>query len=71
MEDLQMVSESEQLERYKTKPNLILTNFCEFWLWRDGQWIKKVRIAMPRVLNTLKTAPPLQNKKEPADRSLL
>jgi len=64
MEDLQMVSESEQLERYKTKPNLILTNFCEFWLWRDGQWIKKVRIAMPRVLNTLKTAPPLQNEKE-------
>ena len=67
MEDLQMVSESEQLERYKTKPNLILTNFCEFWLWRDGQWIKKVRIAMPRVLNTLKTAPPLQNEKELAE----
>lgn len=66
-EDLQTVSESEQLERYKTKPNLILTNFCEFWLWRDGRWIKKVRIAMPRVLNTLKTAPPLQNEKELAE----
>jgi len=66
-EDLQTVSESEQLERYKTKPNLILTNFCEFWLWRDGQWIKKVRIAMPRILNTLKTAPPLQNEKELAE----
>ncbi|MFH1048706.1 MAG: type ISP restriction/modification enzyme, partial [Patescibacteria group bacterium] len=66
-EDLQMVSESEQLERYKTKPNLILTNFCEFWLWRDGQWIKKVRIAMPRVLNSLKIAPPLQNEKQLAE----
>ncbi|MCK5122750.1 MAG: N-6 DNA methylase [Candidatus Pacebacteria bacterium] len=63
-EDLQAISESEQLKRYKTKPNLILTNFCEFWLWRDGHWIKKVRIAMPKVLNTLKTVPPLQNEKE-------
>lgn len=66
-EDLQAVSESEQLERYKTKPNLILTNFCEFWLWRDGQWIKKVRIAMPRILNTLKTVPPLQNEEKLAE----
>lgn len=63
-EDLQVVSESEQLERYKTKPNLILTNFCEFWLWRDGQWIKKVKIAMPKILNTFKTVPPLQNEEK-------
>lgn len=66
-EELQAVSESEQLERYKTKPNLILTNFCEFWLWRDGKWVKKVRIAMPRVLNSLKMAPPLQNEKQLAE----
>lgn len=36
--DLRAIADSEQLERYrKTFPNLILTDFCEFWLFRDGE----------------------------------
>ncbi|OGG24414.1 hypothetical protein A3A79_04490 [Candidatus Gottesmanbacteria bacterium RIFCSPLOWO2_01_FULL_43_11b] len=57
----------EQLDRYKDKlPNLILTNFFDFWLWRkeEKRWIKKVRIGMPRVFNSLRMAPPAQKEGE-------
>lgn len=57
--------DTEQLDRYKNKlPNLILTNFFDFWLWRkeEKRWVKKVRIGMPRVFNALKIAPPVQKE---------
>lgn len=57
--------DTEQLERYKDKlPNLILTNFFDFWLWRkdEKRWVKKVRIGMPRVFSSLKMAPPPQKE---------
>lgn len=59
--------DTEQLERYKDKlPNLILTNYFDFWLWRkeEKRWIKKVRIGMPRVFNSLRIAPPAQKEDE-------
>lgn len=59
--------DTEQLERYREKlPNLILTNFFDFWLWRkeEKRWVKKVRIGMPRVFNALRIAPPAQKEGE-------
>lgn len=59
--------DTEQLNRYKDKlPNLILTNLFDFWLWRkeEKRWIKKVRIGMPGVFNSLKIAPPPQKEDE-------
>ena len=44
--DLSKVEFSEQLERYlATFPNLILTNFLEFWLYRDGRRIGAAQLA--------------------------
>lgn len=62
IDDLQIIENSEQIKRYQEKlPNFILTNYYDFWLWRrdsldekKGQWIKKVRIGQPRILE-LKT----------------
>jgi len=43
--DLNEVSKTEQLKRYKESlPNLILTNYLEFWLYRDHKKIKTARI---------------------------
>jgi len=71
IDDLEKVEDSEQIKRYKKRlPNFILTNYCDFWLWRrdslddkKGTWIKKVRIGMPRMFR-LNIAPPPQKEKE-------
>jgi hypothetical protein len=68
-EDLEALPQRdrEQIARYQEKlPNLILTNFFDFWLWRkdEKRWIKTVRIGMPRLLNALKMAPPPQKEDE-------
>lgn len=43
--DLYGIAETEQLERYRESlPNLILTNFLEFHLYRDGRLIDAVRL---------------------------
>ncbi|MDI6889924.1 MAG: N-6 DNA methylase [Thermodesulfovibrionales bacterium] len=43
--DLYGIAESEQLKRYRESlPNLILTNFLEFHLYRDGKLIDAVRL---------------------------
>ena len=53
-------SDNEQLERYKeTLPNLILTNFVDFILFRGGEVIKETRIAQPV---TLKLKNPIPQK---------
>ncbi|MDD2455674.1 MAG: N-6 DNA methylase [Kiritimatiellae bacterium] len=56
-ERLDVIEESEQLKRYlATFPNLILTNFCEFRLYRDGELIQSVMAARPFALTSLRTA---------------
>lgn len=61
--NLDTVEESEQLERYlSTFPNVILTNFTEFRLYRDGEMIDKVSITRPFVIKKLSTVPPLENE---------
>lgn len=63
--NLDRIEESEQLKRYRgTFPNVILTNFYEFRLYRDGELIKKVLIGRPVIAKKLKTAPPVENETE-------
>ena len=63
--DLNKVAFSEQLQRYlATFPNLILTNFLEFWLFRDGLRIATARLARPVILTELQTRPPIENADE-------
>lgn len=64
-ENLDRVEESEQLKRYRaTFPNLILTNFLEFRLYRDGVRVQTVLAGRPYVLTQLGTAPPLEKPDE-------
>jgi hypothetical protein len=60
--NLDTIEGSEQLQRYiQTFPNVILTNFYEFRLYRDGERMAEVLIARPLVARKLHTAPPLEN----------
>lgn len=61
--NLDDVEDSEQLERYlSTFPNVILTNFTEFRLFRDGERIDQVSITRPFIIKTLATVPPLEKE---------
>jgi predicted helicase len=63
-ENLDFIEHSEQLKRYRTTfPNLILTNFFEFRLYRNGILVNKALIGRPFIVHKLKMAPPLE--KEP------
>ncbi len=63
--NLDRIEDSEQLKRYlHTFPNLILTNFLEFRLYRNGLMTDKVIIGRPVILNKLKTAPPVEKESE-------
>ncbi|MGC8839536.1 MAG: type ISP restriction/modification enzyme, partial [Anaerolineae bacterium] len=62
---LDRVEDSDQFRRYReTFPNLILTNFLEFRLYRDGERVEAVRIGQPRVLHVVRTVPPLEHGEE-------
>ncbi len=62
-ENLDKIEESEQLQRYRSAfPNLLLTNFHEFRLYRDGQIIDRVQIARPVIISQLRMTPPVENK---------
>lgn len=64
-ENLLQIEHSDQLKRYlKTFPNLILTNFFEFRLYREGHLIDKVQIARPYVIHKLGTIPPVEKEQE-------
>jgi type I restriction-modification system DNA methylase subunit len=64
-ENLSQIEDTDQLKRYlKTFPNLILTNFFEFCLYRDGHLIDKVQIARPYVIHKLGTIPPVEKEQE-------
>ncbi len=65
VEDLDRVAHSEQLKRYfDTFPNLILTNFFEFRLYREGTLIEKVLTGRPYVMTDLGKIPPVENENE-------
>jgi len=54
-----------QLKRYlHTFPNLILTNFFEFRLYRNGELLKMAQIARPFVVHKLKTVPTVEHEAE-------
>ncbi len=64
-ENLDLIEQSQQLERYRaTFPNLILTNFLEFRLYREGVRIDSVLLARPLVLNQLRGVPPAEKPAE-------
>ena len=64
-ERLDDVENSEQLRRYRsTFPNLLLTNFLEFRLYRNGVREQTVLAARPLVLNQMQTAPPVERPEE-------
>jgi predicted helicase len=63
VDNFDRIEDSEQLERYRhTFPNLILTNFFEFRLYRNGALIDKVLIGRPFIAHKLKTIPPVENE---------
>ncbi len=63
--DLNRIEASEQLTRYiATFPNVILTDFYEFRLYRYGELIKKTSIGRPFIAKKLKTVPPVENQAE-------
>ncbi|MCD5408528.1 N-6 DNA methylase [Candidatus Bipolaricaulota bacterium] len=67
-DNLEVVEESEQIQRYRgTFPNLILTNFLEFRLYRYGNLIAKARLGRPFVATRLRTQPPLEQVEELAE----
>lgn len=62
-ENLDVIESKEQLKRYRgTFPNLILTDFYEFRLYRNGELVDKVSIGRPFIANKLKTVPPVDNE---------
>ncbi len=63
VENLDYIENGEQLKRYRhTFPNLILTNFFEFRLYRNGRLIDKVLLARPFIIHELRAVPPVENK---------
>ena len=62
-ENLEVIQNTEQLKRYRgTFPNLILTDFYEFRLYRNGQQVEKVFIGRPFIAKKLQTIPPVENE---------
>lgn len=56
--DLREVEDSEQLERYRDSlPNLVLTDFLEFRLYRHGKLIDRVEVGRQFTLQSLKHPP--------------
>lgn len=64
-ENLEVIETSDQLKRYlHTFPNLILTNFFQFRLYRNGGLIDTVQIARPFTIYKLKSIPQVEKEKE-------
>jgi len=63
--NLDDVEKTEQVRRYKiTFPNLVLTNFFEFRLFRNGLTVDTIRIADPRAIYSLKGTPFVENREQ-------
>ena len=64
-ENLSDIQDSEQLKRYRsTFPNLILTDFYQFRLYRNGELIDTVLVARPFIAKKLQTTPPVENEEK-------
>ena len=64
-EYLDQIETSGQLKRYlHIFPNLLLTNFFEFRLYRNGALVDKVLTGRPYVIHKLKTVPPVEKETE-------
>lgn len=64
-ENLEIIETSNQLKRYlHTFPNLILTNFFQFRLYRNGELVDAVQIARPFTVYKLKSVPQVEKEKE-------
>ncbi len=60
--NLDDIETTDQLKRYLgTFPNLILTNFYEFRLYRNGKRVDAVLLARPYIPTKLKTIPPAEH----------
>ncbi|MCH8010341.1 MAG: N-6 DNA methylase [Candidatus Marinimicrobia bacterium] len=63
--NLDQIEATDQLKRYlKIFPNLILTDFYEFRLYRNGAEIDRVSIGRPFIAKKLKTVPPVEHEDE-------
>jgi len=63
--NLDHIETTDQLKRYiSTFPNLILTNFYEFRLYRNGQRVDNVLLARPFIPSKLKIVPPAEHVDE-------
>jgi predicted helicase len=61
--DLDRTEDTEQIQRYLTTfPNVILTNYIEFRLYRNGELVDKIAIARPFLIKKLSTIPPIENE---------
>lgn len=60
--NLDVVERSEQLQRYRaTFPNLLLTDFYEFRLYRQGECLKQVQIGRWQIARRVGARPPTEN----------
>lgn len=65
VEYLDQIETTDQLKRYlHTFPNVILTNFLEYRLYRNGTLIDKVLIGRPYHMHKLKSAPPVEREED-------
>ncbi len=65
VEHLDQIETSDQLKRYlHIFPNLILTNFFEFRLYRNGTLIDRALIARPYHIHKLKSIPPVEKESD-------
>lgn len=65
VKNLDEIEHTEQLKRYlENFPNLILTNFLEFRLYRKGKLIDSVSIARSDALLRFNLKPPVEHEKE-------
>lgn len=63
--DLNQVEDTEQLERYRSAfPNVILTDFFEYRLYKDGDLVEKVSIGRSFVAQKLGETPPVEKIEE-------
>ncbi|MEF3245624.1 MAG: hypothetical protein K6343_06585 [Caldisericaceae bacterium] len=70
VKDLDEIAVSEQLQRYlKNFPNVILTNFLEFRLYRNGELIDSVMVGRQDTLVRMGIKPPAEH--EQAFKNLL
>jgi hypothetical protein len=61
--DLNKIQESKQLQRYfNAFPNVILTDFFEFRLYKEGRLTDKVSIGRPFVARKLHETPPVEQE---------